>query len=813
MTRTPQGGRRARPSQSGPRLRPAAFAAYLAVSGLLVAGATFGVAAPALAQSAKSYAIPAGPLGAALTRFAGDAGVVLSFDPAALAGKTTQGLNGSYAPEDGMNALLRGSGYRVGKTAAGYALVAAPGSDARETTLKEVTVTAAADPGALAPAYAGGQIARGGRLGLLGNVDVMNAPFHVTSFTAKAIADQQAGSVAEMIDKDPSVRSTAPGGDVADAFFIRGFALGDNNIGEIAFDGLYGVGPNYRLMTDYAERIEVLKGPSAMIYGMSPNSGVGGSINVVPKRADADLTRVRADYTGSAQVGGAVDVARRFGAAREFGVRFNGSHQDGDTAVDHQSRKATLGTLALDYQGERLRASLDLIQQRDDVDAPTRRPFLGATLAVPEAPDNRRNTTQRWEWYESTERSALLRAEYDLHPQLTVFASHGAATSDVERLFNTPSITSAAGDTTTTPAHAIFDVRRDSSEAGVRARFASGAVKHQLTLQWSRYDDHYRMGSATNGAYTSNIYQPIERAAINVGAPASVPLRSETSLGGAAVSDTLSMLDERLQIMAGLRKQRVDTTNYSPAGAVTGRYNESAVTPMLGVVFKPLAHVSVYGNYIEGLSKGDTAPETASNKFTSLAPYKARQKEIGVKVDHGKLMTTLAAFEITRPSAFQNSDKLYVADGRQRNRGVELSAYGEAASGLRLHGGVTWIDAKLVKTSSAATTGKSAVGVPDLQLSLNAEWDVPQVAGLTLTGGLLHSEAQYANQLNTQRLPAWTTFDLGARYPMVVGGKRVTLRALVRNASNESYWSGASTWGTLMQGAPRTLRVSATVDF
>lgn len=697
----------------------------------------------------------------------------------------------------------------------GYALrmvpVAAPTSGDR--TLAEVTVTATADlPESLPTAYAGGQIARGGRLGLLGNVDVMDAPFHITSFTAQAIADQQASTVAEMVSKDPSVRSTAPNGDVADAFFVRGFALGDNNIGEIAFDGLYGVAPNYRLMADYAERIEVLKGPAAMIYGMSPNSGVGGSINVVPKRADADLTSVRADFSTHSQLGGHIDFSRRFGIERQFGVRFNGNYQNGDTPIDHRSRQARLGALALDYSGERLRATLDLIDQHEEVDAPSRRPWLNAGLEVPKAPDNRRNITQRWERYDSTERSALLRAEYEVSSQLSVFASHGAARSDIDRLFNTPAIVNVAGDTSVLPTRAAFDVQRSSSEAGLRGRFATGEVSHRVTLQWSRYDDRFGLGTVAGRAYGSNIYQPNAQPAQDVAAPASVPKRSTNSLSGAAVSDTLTMLDERLHVLLGLRKQNISSDNFGANAAVTSSYQKSAVTPMVGIVFKPIEHVSLYGNYIEGLSKGDTAPNTAINAGEVFSPYKARQHEVGIKVDHGRLMTMLSAFQITRPSGLMK-DNYFAVEGEQRNRGVELNAHGEAGDGLRLYGGLTWIAAELTRTNSPATSGKTAVGVPKLQLALNAEWDVPLLAGLTLTGGLFHSGKQYANQANTQGLPAWTTIDLGARYRTVIAGTKVVIRATLRNASAEHYWAGASTWGTLTAGAPRSLLLSATADF
>lgn len=796
----------------------------IACLGLALAAPLAG-AAPVTLDSApvQSYKLPAGPLGRALSSFAVDAGIALSFDPALTEGLVAAPLAGSYPAREAAARLLAGSGLELAARADGSytlkksappALPAAAATAATAATLPGVTVTASADsaPSDLPDPYAGGQIARGGRLGMLGNVDAMNTPFNLTSFTAQAIDNQQAATIADVVARDPSVRSTAPSGDVADSFFIRGFAIGDNNIGEIAFDGLYGVAPNYRLLADYAERVDVLKGPAAMVYGMSPNSGVGGSINVVPKRAGADLTRVQADYASSAQAGIKTDLARRFGPDRAFGARLNASHRSGDTAIDNQSRKASLGALALDYQGERLRATLDLIAQRDDVDAPSRRPWLNAGLAVPRAPDARTNLTQRWEWYDSRERSALLRADYQAHEQLTLFASAGTARSDVERLFNTPSIVNAAGDTSVLPTRAVFDVERSSVSAGLRARLASGPVRHQITLEWSQYQDRLAMGTQAGRLYTSNMYAPVAQPAQDVAAPAQVSKRSTNRLGGVALADMLSLFDERLQVMLGLRRQTIRADTFGAAGATTAQYERSAVTPMAGVVFKPWRQVSLYANHVGGLSKGDSAPDTAVNAGEAFAPYKARQNEIGAKVDHGSLVTTVSLFQITRPSGQLTANR-YAADGEQRNRGIEVNAYGKLGEAVRLFGGASWTDAELVKTNSAATLGKTAVGVPKLHVTMSAEWDLAQMPGLTLTGALQHSGAQYANQANTQRLAGWTSVDAGARYRSTLSGRPLVLRAGVRNATGKDYWAGASTWGTLIAGAPRSVVLSAALDF
>lgn len=683
--------------------------------------------------------------------------------------------------------------------------------DAR--TLSEIKVSAERS-GGLPQAYAGGQAARGARLGLLGNADAMKAPFSISSYTSQMIQDQQAATVADVVAKDASVRATGQTGGILDAFFIRGFPIGEGNLGEIAFDGQYGVAPNFRVLSDYVERVEVIKGPAALLYGMSPNSGIGGVINIVPKRAlNTDLTRFTADYASSSQGGGHLDVSRRFGADRQFGVRFNGSHHQGDTPVDNQSRKATVGAVALDYQGERLRASLDVIDQRERFDAPSRPFTIAAGVAVPDAPDGRRNVSQAWEWAKIDDQSVLLRAEYDVNDKLTLFANAGGSQTDVNRLFGGPQILNAAGDVRTTPAHFIFDIERSTADAGLRTRFDTGAVRHTVTLQASTYRDQLDRGSRNGTAVTSNIYTPAAYPSQAVAAPALVSKISETKLSGVALADTLSMLNDRVLLSLGARHQQVESYNFNPTtGAVTSSYDKSAVTPLVGLVFKPWQNVSLYTNYIEGLSKGDTAPSTAANAGEVFAPYKAKQHEIGVKFDHGRVMTTVSLFQIAKPSG-QMTGNVFGVDGEQRNRGLEINVLGEAARGVRLLGGVTLIDAELTKTNSAATLGKTPIGVPSVQANVGAEWDTPWVTGLTLTGGIAYTGKQYVNQANTARLPAWTKVDLGARYATKVAGKSTTFRANLLNAFDRDYWSGVASWGGFVQGAPRTVLLSASVDF
>lgn len=669
-------------------------------------------------------------------------------------------------------------------------------------------------PTDLPEVLAGGQVARGARLGMLGNKDVMDTPFSVTSYTAKTLADLQTVTVADALERDPSVRSTGQTGGIVDSFFVRGFAIGEGNLGELAYDGVYGVAPNYRAFTEYAERVEVLKGPGALMYGISPNSGVGGVINIVPKRPlDQDLTRFTGSYASDTQVGGHLDISRRFGEENQFGVRFNGSLQGGDTAVDDQHRDVGVGAIALDYRGERLRLNLDYISQKESFEGASRPFTLAPGVQVPSAPNGRTSLPQKWGWSDTKEQSALLGGEYDLSDSLTVFAHAGGGRSDVKRLSDqVPRILNDAGDTSNIPGYYKFNVDRSTADVGLRAQFATGPITHTTALMATRYQDELSRGINNGTEIRSNIYHPVDTPKQNLRAPKVLRI-SESELSGVALTDTLGFLDERIQLTLGVRRQDIESRNYNAAGAVSSRYKDAATTPLVGVVVKPWDDVSLYYNYVEGLSKGDIAPGTASNAGETFAPYESKQHELGVKYEHGTLMTTLALFQIEKPSGELGANGVYSVQAEQRNRGVELSVYGEVAPGTRLMGGVTFLDGELTQSASAANRGNKPVGVPDIQANLWAEYDTPWLEGFTLTGGAIYTDSQYVNQANTQELDAWTRIDAGVRYATKIEGRPTTLRATVQNVFDREYWSGVASYGAFSPGYPRTLQLSATVDF
>lgn len=267
-------------------------------------------------------------------------------------------------------------------------------------------------PSALPPVYAGGQVASGGRVGLLGNKDFMETPFSTISYTEKYIEDTQAQTITDVIAAtDPSVFSNGLKGTYSENYSIRGF---NSNISDVSIGGLYGMAPYYRISPEMFERVEVLKGPSALLNGMPPGGSVAGSINLVPKRAGAEpLTRITGTYMSDAQFGGHLDVGRRFGEEQQFGVRFNSVYRDGDTATDHQRMKAELNALGLDWRGERARLSADLYESEDRVRGQNRGIGLAEGVPVPRPPKSDTLLNPDWGFVQTRDKGVIVRGEYD----------------------------------------------------------------------------------------------------------------------------------------------------------------------------------------------------------------------------------------------------------------------------------------------------------------------------------------------------------------------------------------------------------------
>ncbi|NID14720.1 TonB-dependent receptor [Luteibacter yeojuensis] len=700
-----------------------------------------------------------------------------------------------------------------------------PQQNARDnsTTLSGVQVEA--NVAAPTAAYAGGQVARGGRFGVLGNQDAMNVPFAIASYTDTLIRNQQARSLGDVVSNDPAVRTGFGFGNFSQTFTIRGFQVYSD---DIAFDGLYGLLPRQLLAPELISRVEVFKGASAFLNGISPGgSGVGGSINIAPKRAEAaPLTRVGLDWGSDGQAGGSVDIGRRFGAGDAFGVRVNAVHRDGHTAIDGEKRRVTAASVAFDYRGEKLRVTTDIGYQKQVITGGRSVVYATGIASVPRAPSARTNYAQPWSDSSLEDTFGVIRAEYDIAPWLTAYVAAGVHHGNEFGDYVSPSLLDREGNATESRFTVPYIADTATGEAGFNAFFETGAVTHRINLGFSALA--FRKKAAYAGSLDpilTNIYSPthvpVPAFAYNVGPISDPGITGRTQLRSVAVSDTLGFLDGSLEVTLGARRQKLHALGYAYAvdgvdGAKNADYKRYATSPVLGVNYRFTERWSVYANHIEALTQGDQAPASfdnlpVTNAGQVFAPYKSKQNEVGVKWDAGTIGSSLALYQIKQPSAYVDASNTYVVDGEQRNRGVEWNVFGQPVRGLRVLGGVNYIRPELVKTQGGANDGNDAIGVPRFQANAGVEWDIPDTPDITLSARAVRTGRQYLDTANDLKVPAWTTYDVGARTTAHLEGVPVTLRLTVQNVTNKGYWASAN-GGYLTQGTPRTFYVSASFD-
>lgn len=435
---------------------------------------------------------------------------------------------------------------------------------------------------------------------------------------------------------------------------------------------------------------------------------------------------------------------------------------------------------------------------------------FGFGVPVLSAPEARRSLAQPWTFSNERDTFGTVRAEVDLASNVTAWAAYGARHGDESTDLANPTVIDATGDMTSYRFVGSRIDRISTGEVGVRAKLATGPVSHTLVASAARYQAKTQapyafsdFGPAFLGTIASNLFAPVSSAPPPASALVGETV-SDTKTSSVAVADSMGFLNDDLLVTIGARRQSLQD----------GAYDKDRVTPVAGIVYKFGKSVSAYGSYVEGLVKGDTAPATSGttpvvNVGEVFAPYQTKQSEVGIKLDTGRFGGTFSVFQSNKPVYSVNPTTFrFEQTDRQRNRGAELSVFGEAMPGLLLLGGASSL--------STDVSGKDAIGAPKTQVNLGVDWSVPAVQGLSLNARVVHTASQFANADNTQVVPSWSRLDLGANYAVDVGAQTLTIRARVDNATNRDYWASAGGYpgaGYLTLSAPRSFSLSGSLTF
>lgn len=679
-----------------------------------------------------------------------------------------------------------------------------------------VTVTSEGAAGGAAEGYRDSRVSN---VGPWQGRTLEETPYSITVFSEELMENVQAVSADQIYRINPTMQQTrVQYENNQPTVSVRGFSFYSSYRDGVP-DDQYG----HITTVEDTERVEVFNGLSGFIYGVG---NVGGLINYVTKRSpDERINSLTLSSRGHQAWYAHGDFGGKFDAQGRFGYRLNLARQGGNTAIRGQEIDREFYSLILDAKPSNdvyLQASAARMEFRVNGSQAS----WSATAATrPAASALRNNRSYGPSWtrrrYE-TDRHTL-HARWDVNDALslraTALSSDGrrnGAGSPVSNTFTADGRYTQSIGGVYAPGVNDLITYQDDARAAVYGdlKFNTGSLSHKLTVGYqytnTKQDWYNRRGADRIDGGSFPIGDPGDYIARPVGANISrgdtVP-RFRTRRLNFMLGDDI-IINDRWSVLAGV----------SQASLRTLTYRDSAITPSVSVLFKPMPTLTTYLSYMESLEQGGTAADEYEgvevvNKGQVFKPLKSRQFEVGAKYDWNGLLLSTSLYQIDKGLQYYDlRDRLrpvYVQDGRQVHKGLEFTAVGRLTRDLSVLGGFALLDPKVKKQQqNPLLEGKRPIHVARRMVKLRAEYDVPSVEGLSVSAGFNTTGASYADTMNTDRLSGYTVYDLGLRYETRVAQRPLTLRLDVTNLGNKHYWSS----GTAL-GEPRTLAVSVNYKF
>lgn len=639
---------------------------------------------------------------------------------------------------------------------------------------------------------------------------LLDVPQSLSVLTRDRLDDQAMLSIADALRFVPGA-TTGQGEGHRDQPTLRG----NSSTADFFVDGVRDDVQYYRDFYN-VERLEILKGPNAMIFG---RGGGGGVINRVSKTPEGQ-TALRADA--------AVDTfgAWRIGAdanaplSGNVAARLNAFYEDGANhrQVYDLQRWAINPTLGFDLGGKgNLVLGYEHASDERIVDrgVPSRsgRPVEGFRDTFFGNAEANRSTFNV--------DNLSLAADYALTDTLMI--RHRTRYGDFDKFYSN-----------VFPATSVDANGRFGIEA-----YADGVQRENLFSQtdlvWDTSTgsiDHILLGGVELGRQTSTSQRTNGTFATAAGGttlrisvaltdpftppPASfgAPLRSvgtRADIAAVFLQDQIKIGDH-VEIVAGLRYDRfsLDFTNLL-SNAAYGR-TDNLWSPRLGLILKPAGNASLYASYSRSyLPQSGDQFLALDASLANLEPERFENFEIGAKWDVTPgLNLTAAIYQLDRtnsraPGAVAGTIEL---TGEQRSKGFELAANGQITPQWQLSAGFAWQDAEIRSTTSAAPAGRKVPLVPRTQASAWTRYDITDRFGLGL--GVVHQASSFASISNTVTLPAYTRIDTAA---FVRLADAVSLQLNIENLFNTGYFPTAHNDNNITTGGPRAARLTVRTRF
>jgi len=757
------------------------------------------------AQS-KAYTIPPGPLTATLNQFAAKAGIFIAGTADLTDGKTSPGLQGSYTEIEALRLLLAGTGLAARKQADGsYVLHQTNTTGHADVTLPSLTVsTASLKQGTAEEGY---RVSNISGIGLWGERSLRDTPYSISVVPSDLIENvnaQNMGQTFKMnpLTQEPIIQSFTGTPHVT----IRGF-LSFNPI----YDGIPMAGVNGSAVSVIEiDRVEILSGTSGFLYG---GGRVGGAINYVTKSpTDVPLRRLTFGNYGGTQFYGHADISGKFDERRRFGYRANLLYQGGDTAIGEPVNQKVANIVLDGHLTDTLYA--DIKYTYNDYSKEAIQPIYYLTERI--SIDTSKRYSPKWTSNDIESHKAYTSLRWDPSKHFTLRS--GFFYQDTRMRVNQISLNQQV-DRTFIPARVTNSPWEKHENYGgyiyLDTRFSTFTVDHKLTLGYSStlYDYFVRGNGPVSRSGTSlsldelkNLPEPDWGASFG-----NEPLSSVwvDRYDNVLIGDHITFNDQ-WSAMVGLNY----ATTANKRGGFYGdsSYEKSALTPSVSLLYKPIENVTTYVSYMEALEKGLIVSNIYANRGTVFPPLVSKQYEVGLKYDiNPNLLWSTALFRIEK--ANQYSDLAtpipsYVQDGLQVHNGVELILTGKITDNLTVMGGGTLMDISVERANNPALEGKKPVNAASRMGKIYAEYALPWIPGLSLTGGIYYTGEKYGNAANTDKIPSYTLYDIGARYSTRLFDKSLIVRLNIINLTGKNYWQAQDTLGV-----PRTVAFSVSTMF
>jgi iron complex outermembrane recepter protein len=570
----------------------------------------------------------------------------------------------------------------------------------------------------------------------------------------------------------------------------------------------------------FVERVDVFSGPSAFVMG-APRS-IGGVVNLVPKRADhRPYLLLEPNYLGKSVYGGRLDASERWGQQGAFGARANALYREGEGEIRHSRLLNGGAALGLDFRSKIVLLSLDAQYLRNYNKAFQYVLLLGPGLdhLPPTMPTNL-STQPVWMSASTSEEVILGRADVNLSPKWILTTGSGVSHSFASYPGYCPVLLlDYSGTVLCEQINQSLLQENHSTDVGVRGNVHTGVVSHSLLAGWNRVHDTAGYGDFNyyGPSQPYNLYMPYRPTSPNYEFPfvSNDYVQDDESTKGWYLGDTAGLLHDRLLLTGGFRRttmngQETFRDNINPPGS----FHQSAFTPSAAGLFKLSSRVSLYGNFIQALEPGWVAPPDTKNAGQIFPPMVSNQFEIGAKAQAGTWISTIALYRISEVNGVVDASTnppTFSQDGRQVNKGIDLSFAGDLFHDLHAILSASFIDSRQRSTGDPAIEGKSTPVVPGATERVNLNWSVPHAKGLALDCNLMETGSAPFDAINSKRVPSWTRLDVGARYSLG-REKPFTIRAQVVNLSNNQFWISVFSGG-LAPSAPRVVNVSISKSF